>query len=77
MAAAFEFAPHHPVIGELAIMHDGDVVIGIGPVRMGGANIDIGLGCHPGVADAVSALELAQVILFGDTRRIAQILDEL
>ena len=47
-------------------MDDGDVVIGIGPVGMGRADIDVGFRRHARVADAVRALELAQVILLGD-----------
>ncbi len=77
MAAALELAPHHPVIGELPVMDDGDVVIGIGPIRMGGADVDIRLGRHARVADAVGALELVQGVLVGDAGRIAQVLDEL
>ena len=63
MAAALEFAAHLPVVGELAVMDDGDVVIGIGPVGMGRADVDVGFGRHAGMADAVRALELAQLVL--------------
>jgi hypothetical protein len=57
MAAALELAAHLPVVGELAVMDHRDVVVGIGPVGMGGADVDIGFGRHAGMADAVGAAE--------------------
>ena len=44
---------------------------------MGGADVDVGLGGHAGMADAVRAPESAQVVLPADGGGVAQILDQL
>ncbi len=58
-------------------MDDGDVVVGIGPVGMRRADVDIGFGRHAGMANAVGALELPQAVLVGHLAGIAEILDQL
>ena len=77
VAEALHLATHDPVIGDLPVMDDGDVVIGIGPIGMRRADIDVGLGRHAGMADAVRALEGAEPVLLGDLGRVAEILDQL
>ena len=41
------------------------------------ADIDVGLGRHPGVPECVRADEALQAVLAGDLRRVAQVLDQL
>ena len=53
-----------------------DVVIRIGPVRVGRADIDIRFGGHPRMADAVCSPEPAEIVSAGHVGRIAQILDQ-
>ena len=57
-------------------MDDRDVVVGIGPIGMRRADVDIRFGRHARMADAVRALELAQVVLLGDASGVAEILDQ-
>ena len=58
-------------------MHHAHVVIGEGPVGVRRLDVDIRLGRHPRVADAVRALELVQAVLVRHHRGIAQVLDQL
>jgi hypothetical protein len=44
---------------------------------VGGADVDIGLRRHAGVADAVGAFEAPEAVLVRDRRGITQILDQL
>ena len=58
-------------------MHHRDVVIGIGPIRMRRADIDIRLRRHAGMADAVRAPEAAEPVLLRHLGGVAEILDQL
>jgi hypothetical protein len=58
-------------------MDDRDVVVGIGPVGMGRADVDVGFGRHAGVADAVGAAEVVEAVLAGHAGRVAEVLDQL
>ena len=77
MALTLHLTAHDPVIGDLAVVDDGDVVIGERPIGVGRADIDIRLRGHACVADPVCALEAAQTVLFGDDIGVSQILDQL
>ena len=47
------------------------------PVGVGGADVHVGLGRHPGVADRVRAAKPAEVVLLGHDGRVAEVLDQL
>src|SRR5271170_8390019 len=77
MTLPFKFSAHQPVVGELAVMNHGDIAVRISPIGMSRANVDIRLRGHARVTDAVRTLEITQIIPLSDTRRIAEVLDQL
>ena len=65
------------VVGELPVVHDGDVGERIRPVRVGAGDVHVGLGRHPDVADRVGALEPAELVQIGHLLRVAEVLHDL
>ena len=57
-------------------MDDGHVGERICPVGVSAGNVNVGFGCHPHVADAVSALHLVEVVLRRDRLGVADVLND-
>ena len=65
------------VVGQLPVVHHGDVGERIRPIRVGARDVDVGLRRHPSVADRVRALEAAELVQIGYLLRVAQVLHDL
>ena len=64
-------------VGELAVVDDRDVGVGVRPVRVRAGDVDLGLGRHPHVTDRVRARELLEAVLLVHGLGIAEVLDDL
>ena len=69
MSFAFKFSAHCPIVGQLAIMDDGDVIVRIGPIGMGRADVDVGFRRHTRMTDSVRPFESTQTVMLSDTKK--------
>ena len=76
-AARFKPAAHLPVIGDLAVMHDGDIGEAGRPEGMRGFGLDVGFGGQPDMADAMRTGDVADVVDPVEITRRADILDDV
>ena len=77
MAPVLQLAAELPVVRELAVVDDGDVVEGVGPVGMRRADVHVRFGRHARMPDGVGALEALEPVLGAHRLRIAQVLHQL
>ena len=77
MAGALEAPAPLVVVGQLAVVHDGDVGERIGPVGVGVGDVDVGLGRHPHVPDPVAADVAVELVGAADGLGVAEVLDDL
>ena len=77
VARALEPPAPVEVVRELAVVDDGDIREGVGPVGVGARDVDVGLGRHAHVPDRMGAVEAVEGVLPADGLRVSQVLDDL
>ena len=76
-AGPLEAAAPHEVVRQLPVVDDGDVGVGVRPVRVRAGDVDLRLGRHADVADRVRARELREPVLLVHGLGVAEVLDDL